>query len=54
MTNGQSACAHDFRFIRWVWSLLGHRPFLLYFSARGFSEFSYQIAAVAVGWQAMR
>jgi MFS family permease len=32
-------------------SLFGHRPFLLYFSARGFSEFSYQIAAVAVGWQ---
>jgi len=31
--------------------LLGHRPFLLYFLARGFSEFSYQIAAVAVGWQ---
>jgi MFS family permease len=30
---------------------LGHRPFLLYFSARGLSEFSYQIAAVAVGWQ---
>ena len=32
-------------------ALLGHRPFLLYFLARGFSEFSYQIAAVAVGWQ---
>jgi MFS family permease len=32
-------------------TLLGHRPFLLYFWARGFSEFSYQIAAVAVGWQ---
>jgi MFS family permease len=32
-------------------TLLGHRPFLLYFSARGFSEFSYQMAAVAVGWQ---
>jgi MFS family permease len=29
----------------------GHEPFLLYFCARGFSEFSYQIAAVAVGWQ---
>jgi MFS family permease len=32
-------------------ALLGHRPFLLYFLARGFSEFSYQMAAVAVGWQ---
>ncbi len=32
-------------------TLLGHRPFLLYFLARGFSEFSYQITAVAVGWQ---
>jgi MFS family permease len=31
--------------------LLGHRPFLFYFLARGFSEFSYQISAVAVGWQ---
>jgi len=31
--------------------LFGHRPFLLYFCARGGSEFSYQIAAVAVGWQ---
>jgi MFS family permease len=31
--------------------LLGHRPFLFYFWARGFSEFSYQIGAVAVGWQ---
>lgn len=31
--------------------LLRHRPFLFYFSARGFSEFSRQIAAVAVGWQ---
>jgi MFS family permease len=31
--------------------LLGHRPFLLYFIARGASEFSYQITAVAVGWQ---
>ena len=28
-----------------------HRPFLLYFCARGFSEFSYQIGVVAVGWQ---
>jgi MFS family permease len=32
-------------------ALFGHRPFLLYFWARGFSEFAYQIAAVAVGWQ---
>lgn len=32
-------------------SLLGHRPFLLYFWARGFSEFAYQMAVVAVGWQ---
>jgi MFS family permease len=32
-------------------TLYGHRSFLLYFSARGLSEFSYQIAAVAVGWQ---
>jgi len=31
--------------------LLRHRPFRCYFWARGFSEFSYQIAAVAVGWQ---
>lgn len=31
--------------------LLKHRPFLLYFLARGLSEFSRQIAAVAVGWQ---
>jgi MFS family permease len=32
-------------------SLLAHRPFRLYFWARAASEFSYQIAAVAVGWQ---
>ncbi len=32
-------------------TLFGHRPFLLYFSAGGFSEFSHQIGAVAVGWQ---
>jgi MFS family permease len=32
-------------------TLFGHRPFLFYFWARSFSEFSYQIAAVAVGWQ---
>jgi MFS family permease len=31
--------------------LFGHQPFLLYFWARGFSRFSSQIAAVAVGWQ---
>jgi MFS family permease len=31
--------------------LLTHRPFRLYFWARGCSEFSYQMAAVAVGWQ---
>jgi MFS family permease len=31
--------------------LLSHRPFLFYFLARGFSEFAYQVAAVAVGWQ---
>jgi MFS family permease len=32
-------------------TLFRHPPFLLYFCARGFSEFSYQIGAVAVGWQ---
>jgi MFS family permease len=32
-------------------ALLSHRPFVLYFWARSFSEFSHQIAAVAVGWQ---
>jgi MFS family permease len=32
-------------------SLIDHKPFLLYFCGRGFSEFSYQIGAVAVGWQ---
>jgi MFS family permease len=32
-------------------SLFGHQPFLLYFWARSFSEFSQQIATVAVGWQ---
>jgi MFS family permease len=31
--------------------LLAHRPFLFFVSARGFSEFSYQIGTVAVGWQ---
>jgi MFS family permease len=32
-------------------ALIGHRPFVLYFSARTCSEFSAQIGAVAVGWQ---
>src|SRR5579864_4339430 len=32
-------------------SLFAHRPYHLYFWARGFSSFSYQIATVAVGWQ---
>ncbi len=32
-------------------SLWRHRPFLHYFASRALSEFSYQIAAVAVGWQ---
>src|SRR4051794_15596735 len=32
-------------------TLSGHRPFQLYFWTRSFSEFSYQMAAVAVGWQ---
>jgi MFS family permease len=31
--------------------LLAHRPFALFMAARGCSEFSAQIAAVAVGWQ---
>jgi MFS family permease len=31
--------------------LCSHRPFLLYFLARVFSEFSFLIGAVAVGWQ---
>jgi MFS family permease len=31
--------------------LLRHPPFVLFFVARSFSRFSYQIAAVAVGWQ---
>jgi len=30
---------------------LAHRPFLFYLGARCFSEYSYQIATVAVGWQ---
>jgi MFS family permease len=32
-------------------ALFHHRPFAFYFWARTLSEFSYQIAAVAVGWQ---
>src|SRR5271168_3597383 len=32
-------------------SLFASRPFLLYLGARSFSEFSYQIATVAIGWQ---
>jgi MFS family permease len=32
-------------------ALFGHRPFLLYLLARVFSEFSFLIGAVAVGWQ---
>ena len=31
--------------------LFAHRPFRVFLWARGCSEFSYQIAAVAVGWQ---
>jgi MFS family permease len=31
--------------------LFGHQPFLLYFWGRVFSEFSYQMVTVAVGWQ---
>lgn len=32
-------------------NLFVHPPFLLFFGARCFSEFSYQISAVAIGWQ---
>src|SRR5580704_9292366 len=32
-------------------ALFRHRPFLFYFVARVFSEFSFLIGAVAVGWQ---
>jgi MFS family permease len=32
-------------------TLLAHRSFLCYLGARSFSEYSYQIATVAVGWQ---
>jgi MFS family permease len=31
--------------------LFRHRPFALFFCARGLSEFCHQMAAVAVGWQ---
>src|SRR3981081_856265 len=31
--------------------LLRHAPFLFFLSSRCFSEFSWQIATVAVGWQ---
>jgi MFS family permease len=31
--------------------LLRHRPFVLFFLARGLSSFAYQIGAVALGWQ---
>jgi MFS family permease len=31
--------------------LLRHPPFLVYLGARFFSEFSYQVAAVVIGWQ---
>ncbi len=34
-----------------VASLLGHRPFLLFFCGRGFSRFAMQIGTVALGWQ---
>src|SRR6202451_2551489 len=36
---------------RQVPHLWRHRPFLHYFASRTLSEFSYQIAAVAMGWQ---
>src|SRR6204780_405512 len=32
-------------------NLLAQRDFLVYLGARSFSEYSYQIATVAVGWQ---
>ena len=32
-------------------ALLRHKPFLYYFAGRGFSNFSRQIVAVAIGWQ---
>jgi MFS family permease len=42
MTNASSAGDRN---------LLRHPPFLLFFWASGLSEFSYQVAAVAVAWQ---
>jgi MFS family permease len=36
---------------RSAFHLWRHRPFLHYFASRSLAEFSYQIAAVAVGWQ---
>jgi hypothetical protein len=35
-------------------NLLGHRPFVLYLGARTFTEFSAQVAVVAVGWHVLR
>jgi MFS family permease len=35
----------------WPASLFGHRPFLFYFLARGFSRFAMAVGVVAVGWQ---
>src|SRR6202789_59220 len=32
-------------------NLLAQRDFLVYLGSRSFSEYSYQIATVAVGWQ---
>src|SRR5258706_12157017 len=32
-------------------SLLHHRPFVLYWNARIFSAFGFQMAGVAVGWE---
>ena len=32
-------------------SPLRHPPFLVYLGARFFSEFSYQVAAVVIGWK---
>ena len=31
--------------------LLAHRPFVLYFTGRGFSRFAAQMGTVALGWQ---
>ena len=35
-------------------SLAAHRPFVFFVSARGFSDFAYQIGTVAVGSQVGR